>query len=322
MLIQPSSSTQTSSEKLFSELNKNLRQLNASVCCQNAQSSEASDDYEYIPVYEYKQLYTSTFSTTPRSSNLIEISNGNVTFTASSDVSNMCDSWSVEQDIIYPITYYEDSLGRSFEMNGTTTVNYQSYIDKEIKVRLHVHRASGFKQIHELLINTNSGGNVVTAIVNRVYSNTNVSNIEDTVIMAGLIPTPYEIMVKDILEVRRNGAFVKYVDLSHNDYSPTYCLSYNPVMPFTSLDVPELKVNYDAVEYVEVTSSTLSILSDTVHTISILSSGGTTDISIDGGTAASLLDGQSITFPFSTLNKNAIDITPVSKAYVSLIKPR
>jgi len=93
-------------------------------------------------------------------------------------------------------------------------------------------------------------------------------------------------------------------------------------MPFTSLDVPELKVNYDEVGYVEVTASTLSILADTVHTISILSHGGKTDISIDGGLAATLLDGQSITFPFSTLNKNAIDISPASKAYVSLIKPR
>jgi len=307
------------SQKTLYSIQQELKSGFKNLCCKLDASGST---YNFIPVYEYRQLGATSFSTQVGSSNLMEIDGSNITFTPSSDVYDICDNYELVQDNLSTIVmFYEDSLGRNHEINGVTTINFANYPNKTIKARIHSYRSSGYKQIEELIIRIDDSPEIFGASILRVYTNTNVSNIQ-AVVINGLIPTPYEIMVKDILEVRKNGEFEKYVDLNGDDYTPTYCLSYNPVMPFTSLDVPELKVNYDEVEYVEVTASTLSILADTVHTISILSNGGTTDISIDNNLATALLDGQSITFPFSTLNKHAIDISPVSKAYVSLIKPR
>lgn len=310
------------SQKTLYSIQQELKSGFKNLCCKLDASGST---YNFIPVYEYRQLGATSFSPQVGSSNLMEIiDNNKIKFTPSSDVYDICDNYQLVVDPLSTILmYYEDSLGRNYEINGVTEIPFGNYSNKTIKARIHSYRSSGYKQIEEFIITVDGSSEISGTSVVRVYTNTNVSNIQDSVVMNGLIPTPYEIMVKDILEVRKNGKFEKYVDLNGNDYTPTYCLSYNPVMPFTSLDVPELKVNYDEVEYLNLYSGTpLTILPDTVHTISVLSYNGKTDISVDGGTAASLLDGQSITFPFSTLNKNNIDIIPSAKAYVSLIKPR
>lgn len=310
------------SQKTLYSIQQELKSGFKNLCCKLDTSGST---YNFIPVYEYRQLGATSFSAQVGSSNLMEIVEGNITFTPSSHVYDICDNYKLVEDPLSTIAmYYEDSLGRNYEINGSTTINFANYPNKRIKARIHSYRSSGYKQIEELIITVDGSSEVSGASVVRVYTNTNVSNIQDGVVMNGLIPTPYEIMVKDILEVRKNGEFEKYVDLNGNDYTPTYCLSYNPVMPFTSLDVPELKVNYDEVEYLNLDSGTsLTILPDTVHMVSILSRNATTDVVIDGGSTSLIVDGQSVTFPFSTLNKNTIKITPSGgKAYVSLIKPR
>jgi hypothetical protein len=304
------------SQKTLYSIQQELKSGFKNLCCK-------LDDYEYIPVYEFLTIETGSYSGSTSSSLYYEIFSGTITFNQSADVFSYCSGDTlVLNDYIQSISWM-DSLGMSgnsltpFEPYSPFSIDYSKFSSKEVTLRIRIQRSSGFTQVMDILLTIDSSSEISFVESTFTYTNSNTSNSTSL----GYAGVKYEIMVADILEVRKNGAFVKYVDLSHNDYTPTYCLSYNPVMPFTSLDVPELKVNYDEVEYLNLVTP-LSILPDTVHTISILSHGGKTDISIDGGLAATLLDGQSITFPFSTLNKNAIDISPANKAYVSLIKPR
>lgn len=306
------------SQKTLYSIQQELKSGFKNLCCK-------LDDYEYIPVYEFLTIETGSYSGNTSASLYYEIFGGTIKFNQNADVYSFCSRDTlVLNDYIHSISWM-DSLGRSgnslthFEPYSPFSIDYSKFSSKEVTLRIRIQRSSGFTQVMDILLTIDSSSEISWAERTFTYTNSNTSNSTSI----GYAGVKYEIMIADILEVRRNGAFVKYVDLSHNDYTPTYCLSYNPVMPFTSLDVPELKVNYDEVEYLTLTLGTpLSILPDTVHMVSILSRDGPTDVVIDGGPTAVIVDGQSVTFPFSTLNKNTIDITTSAKAYVSLIKPR
>jgi hypothetical protein len=314
--------TTKSNTQNMGELNKNLRQLNDGICCLTEATTTSTSDYEYIPVYEFIELYTNTFAreASPFFS-YTPTEDGGVTFTLSSTVSNICSEFSEDNDPVIGYVY-EDSAGRVLRGQFIPfDVSFRAFgPSKNFTIHITITRTSGFIQTHELIIYTDAEGVIDSIIPQNVYSNTNRSN--GNINLFGLIPTTYEVMVQDILEVRQNGTFLKYVDLAHADYTPRYCLSYNPVMPFSSMYVPKLNVTYNNASYTEVSSITENFPVETFHIFSVFCISGTVTLSIGGAAPIPVPVGLSLTYPFTSLNTEEFVIDATSGvAYISTTKP-
>ncbi len=299
------------------ELNKNLRTLNQSICCLNNSTSAANSNYTATPVYVYKKVYTPIFSTTDPSPLLITDGEGSIRFQYTGDVYDMCSEFGVISDPICTFIY-EDSTGfkQSNGAVGNLIKDYSKLLGlyaastKQIFFKITLVRTSGFQQvcIGSFIIDNGDFSNI---IISDNFTNTNVSNI-DTIALGGLIPTPYEIMVEDILEIRENGIFLKYVDLNHTDYTVPegVCLSYNPVMPFTELVDITIPITYNTISRYVVINGSKTFSENTFHKISysVISGVGTIEIDGDG---TSLLAGLSETFEATTLlNKEVVITSP------------
>lgn len=316
-----SSNHSSNTDKLISETNNKLKEGFKTLCCNLSNIAEVNSDYEFIPVYEYKELYASSFNIDAPLINFT-IVNTEITFTLSNNVYNICDGFTEHLDAIIGFIY-EDSVGREHKtLFGTYTTDFSNFTpEKSYIVRITLIHSSGYIVVYDLNIMTDRSNNIATANVVNIYSNTNISNVSTSTL--GRIPTSYEVMVADILEIKKDGVFFKYVDMQGADYTPTQCLSYNPVMPFTTLNLPKLKVEYNSVEHVYLESAAMAapILGNSVHSISYFVTSGTVEIII-GGVSHTIPANIYATITANTLIAESFDVDATSgKVYITITRP-
>lgn len=302
----------TSTERLLSETNNKLKQGFHNLCCK---LDSTTSNFTATPVYVYRKVYAPIFSTTAPTPLLITYDGeGSLRFQYTGDVYNLCDEFGVISDQICSFIY-EDSTGFK-QSNGTIgdfikdyskLLGLYSTSTKQFYFKITLVRTSGFQQvcIGSFIIDNGEFSDIE---IKDTFTNTNVSNI-DTITFNGLIPTPYEVMVEDILEIRENGIFLKYVDLNHTDYTVPegVCLSYNPVMPFTELADISLPVTYNTINRYKIINDFVTFSADTMHKISysVISGEGTIEIDLATSIAPA---GISETFEATTLLSNQIGI--------------
>ena len=321
IIMSFSNTSQSSTDRLISETNNKLKEGFKSLCCQLSNATEAGASYQFVPVYEYKELYSSSFASNGPIINFT-ILEDEITFTLSDSVYNICDEFAIENDSIIGFVY-EDSVGREYkDAIGAYTTSFADFQpNKMYTIRITLIRSSGYQIVYEINVETDGSNNITTASTRNTYSNTNISNVNTSTI--GRIPTSYEVMVADILEVRVNGEFVKYVDMEGADYVPTYCLSYNPVMPFTDMNLPKLKVEYNSVDhiYLEAAAMVTPIIGNTVHSISYFVTNGTAEITI-GTTSSTIPANVYATITASTLIAEDFSVDATSgKVYITITRP-
>lgn len=299
----------------FPQANKTLfsidRRLEAgfkSLCCSLANGPGT----QLIPVYEYRIYYSALLSDgvlgVPYYPYSYILQATQIDFTFGANVTDMCSDFSEAQDPIQLEIVYRDSIGRTIYSSGggaTLTVPTADYPEYTIKFQIEIQRTSGFRQVLEGTYEIDNTGAVIdnTLINLQVYSNSNTSNGTNP---NGILPVTYEVPVKDIYAIFTNGVFVKYIDMAGADYTPTYCLSTNPVMPFTSLDYEVLQPIYDTNVVQLVSNSSFTLNANTVHNVTFTVMSSTLDLTIGATSVSGLPTGTTQTLSASKLINEAI----------------
>ena len=332
--------TTKSKEAVSSELNKNLRQLNTSICCLTDTTSVKSD-YEYVPVYEYViGLYRTQYET-PGAGNpfTIDITTpGQLTYNTivnqAIPVYFYC-----TQDDIFPINdnviaaTYEDTLGRKINLdNVPSVINLSNYPNTTYETKITHYYTSGIKVVMFGKVVIDANGNLGTTGSNFLNSNikyqTNINSAATKVLNDLTINNssniPIEFPIASILEVRKDGAFLRYEDINHNPYTPTYCLSYRPIEFLQDFTSESLEYRYDKTEHALIIGS-VTYLPNTIHIFSITAISGNVQLTLGATAPIVIPNGTSITLPATTLISNQIQVNVTggsgSSAYVTLIKP-
>lgn len=266
---------------------------------------------QIVPVYEYHTLYVqgpvdSVDAGLVYYPIISEREANQLVFTFGDDVSAMCDEFSAYSDALQHEVVYRDSVGRTiYSSAGVLTIPTTDYSEYTIKFQIEIQRTSGFRQVFEGVYEISNAGAPIddTLAILQVYSNSNTSNGIPNV---GIIPVTYEVHVKDIYAIFTNGVFVKYVDMAGADYTPTYCLSTNPVMPFTSIDYEILKPVYDTNIVRLVSNASFTLNANTVHSLTFTVMSSTLDLTIGATTVTGLPTGTTQTLSASNLITDAI----------------
>lgn len=304
---------------LFGELNKNLRKLNDSMCC----SLELLPDYEYVPIFEYRQVYAESFTNNPLDRlNYAYGESNDIIFNAITLEQTLASCSGVQQAYSDNITHFEysDSTGVHIldNLSEYITVTYSNFISKTITGRINIGTNTGFKISYAFTVTTNGSGEP-TLFINFAspQSNSNITGGGDKY--------AYTIKKQDLLEVRMGGVFVKYVKLEdHTDYVPTCYLSYKPVESFTPLDFEIEKPIYNTTEVYYLTDTSglgtpLVIPANSAHSVSYTVYGGFGTIDLDGTSSITVPVGVSDKIEATTLLNNAITITaPAATDFVAV----
>jgi hypothetical protein len=157
----------------------------------------------------------------------------------------------------------------------------------------------------------------------QININSSAKKVLNDLTIDGSLNIPLEFPIASILEVRKDGSFLRYEDINHNPYTPTYCLSYRPVEFLQDFTPNSLDYRYDKTEHASIISS-VTYPPNTIHIFSITAISGNVQLTLDT-TTIGIPNGTSITLPATTLISNQIQVTVTggsgSSAYVTLIKP-
>jgi len=269
------------SERLLSEIANKIKTTNHELCC----ISELLDGGStLIPVYEYHRLSTDGPTTNSSDNLYFTITGTRLTLNfkvVDFDVNNFCDGFvtphisdSVESSI------YEDSLGRTFISQTTTPIiaDFANFPNLTITLQYTIELVKGFRHTFQTIISTDNTG--VPSLVTTWLPVKSNSNLKDKSAYSNSLA--YEQPIADLLEVWKAGVFIKYIDLDHNDYVPTQCLSYDPVLPFKDYVVEPLTGIYNTPQLISVNNSTETIVANSVHSIHYFVTAGTPTITING----------------------------------------
>lgn len=308
-------STNTTAQNT-NELNANLRKLNQTMCC--IASGEGSSDYEYIPVYEYRQVQVPGISASSSDDLYYQISGTNFSIAWKSNINctDFCGDFLLPpfQDSINNVIY-RDSLGRFIESQSPISVSFTNFINKDIYATVTITLNSGFTFTTFFYILTNGTGQPTAT--ERFYPKSN-TNSNNQYVWVNLLS--FKVPISELLEVRQNGTFVNYIDKdTHLPVVPTYCISYDPIPPFITFVEDILKPTYNACSHTLVSNSTLSILKNSVHSITYTVVSGSVDVTIDGVTTT-LPAGISATIEATTLVNVAVSFTSSSTLNTVYVK--
>lgn len=264
---------QTAVERLLSEIANKIKTTNQELCC----LTSGSGDFEYVPIYEYRWVFLDNLSPTGRFNFTISGTQVTFNFVRVANSASLCDETS--GNVSNTLTYWEysDSVGHVInDINQTEyiVVDFAEFPNKEITYRFNLGYANGYK-ISGIasIITDNSGVPTVSYGLTPIQSNSNANDLMN--------PSVFLRPIKDLLEVRQAGTFIKYVDTDHNDYVPTCMLSYDPIPPFAPLNFELQPVRYDNYTHTLVSGSIFSIPANTVHSIDYTVLNGSVDMEIN-----------------------------------------
>jgi len=322
-----------SKDTINSELNKNLRQLNTNICCLNNSSSTATDDYEYIPIFEYIKAIYPILQLRVSTINPIDVNiliPKSVVYTMQTPVQEItihCNDidYTTTTDYVTSI-YYEDSMGRNgYFTTNALTIDNTAFPNTIYTTKITAIYSSGVISVFTEKISLNSNADVTPVsghIITSIRQNVNAVNSPFTFVNSGYINIPLEIPVKSLLEVRKNGIFMGYKDTTNSSYTPTYCLSYSPVTFIQDFTTDPVIPKYNNVSHDMLSSSSKTYLANSVHIFSINAISGTVTLTIDSTAPIIIPTGTSITFPATTLiSKDIIVDATAGVSYITITTP-
>ena len=257
------------------EVSSKLKSGFHQICCK---LDSISDDFEYVPVYDYADVQAPSLSANS-SDDLYYIVSGTslaIAFKAI-NLANFCGDYSSIEDSIINVKY-EDTLGHSIESANSVSTSFINLVDKDFMATVTISLNSGFIYSFKMNIITNGSGEPTVVESYPLYSNSNASSQK-----LWVNTLAFQKPVQDLLEVWRNGVFVEYIKVEdHSAATVRYCLSYDPVQPFRTFDHETLAPIYNTPEVVSVNSATVNIEANTAHSVSYLVTQGTPTLIIDG----------------------------------------
>jgi hypothetical protein len=328
-----------SKETVNNELNKNLRQLSTNICCLTDTTSVKSD-YEYVPVYEYvtgiyRIQYESIGAGRPFT---VDITTpGQLTYNSIVNepipvyfYCTVADIFPINDNVI--TATYEDTLGRKINLSITPSViNLSNYPNTAYETKITHYYTSGIKVVMfgKVVIDPNGNLDPQSNFVNsntkyQININSSATKVLNELTISGSANIPIEFPIASILEVRKDGSFLRYEDINHNPYTPTYCLSYRPIEFLQDFTSDSLEYRYDKTEHASIIGS-VTYPPNTIHIFSITAISGNVQLTLGATTPIGIPNGTSITLPATTLISNQIQVNVTggsgSSAYVTLIKP-
>lgn len=298
------------------EVSSKLKSGFHQICCK---LDSISDDFEYVPVYDYADVQAPSLSANSLD-DLYYIVSGTslaIAFKAPINLFNLCGDYSSIEDSIINVKY-EDTLGHSIESANSVSTSFINLVDKDFMATVTISLNSGFIYSFKMNIITNGSGEPTVVESSPLYSNSNASSQK-----LWVNTLAFQKPVQDLLEVWRNGVFVEYIKVEdHSAATVRYCLSYDPVQPFRTFDHETLAPIYNTPEVVSVNSATVNIEANTAHSVSYLVTQGTPTLIIDG-VSVTLSLGAYNTFTGTTLINKQIRFTCTAAQTVvlTIMKP-
>lgn len=297
------------------EVSSKLKSGFHQICCK---LDSISDDFEYVPVYDYADVQAPSLSANS-SDDLYYIVSGTslaIAFKAI-NLANFCGDYSSIEDSIINVKY-EDTLGHSIESANSVSTSFINLVDKDFMATVTISLNSGFIYSFKMNIITNGSGEPTVVESYPLYSNSNASSQN-----LWVNTLAFQKPVQDLLEVWRNGVFVEYIKVEdHSAATVRYCLSYDPVQPFRTFDHETLAPIYNTPQVLSVNSATVNIEANTAHSVSYLVTQGTPTLIIDG-VSVTLALGAYNTFTATTLINKQIRFTCTAAQTVvlTIMKP-
>jgi len=298
------------------EVSSKLKSGFHQICCK---LDSISDDFEYVPVYDYIDVQAPNLSANSID-DLYYIVSGTslaIAFKAPINLTNLCGDYSSIEDSIISVKY-EDTLGHSIESANSVSTSFINLVDKDFMATVTISLNSGFIYSFKMNIITNGSGEPTVVESYPLYSNSNASSQN-----LWVNTLAFQKPVQDLLEVWRNGVFVEYIKVEdHSAATVRYCLSYDPVQPFRTFDHETLAPIYNTPEVVSVNSATYNVEANTAHSVSYLVTQGTPALIING-VSVTLSLGAYNTFTGTTLINKQIRFTCTAAQTVvlTIMKP-
>ena len=298
------------------EVSSKLKSGFHQICCK---LDSISDDFEYVPVYDYIDVQAPNLSANSID-DLYYIVSGTslaIAFKAPINLTNLCGDYSSIEDSIISVKY-EDTLGHSIESANSVSTSFINLVDKDFMATVTISLNSGFIYSFKMNIITNGSGEPTVVESYPLYSNSNASSQN-----LWVNTLAFQKPVQDLLEVWRNGVFVEYIKVEdHSAATVRYCLSYDPVQPFRTFDHETLAPIYNTPQVLSVNSATVNIEANTAHSVSYLVTQGTPTLIIDG-VSVTLALGAYNTFTATTLINKQIRFTCTAAQTVvlTIMKP-
>lgn len=308
--------------KLLYSIDNRLKSGFQTLCCK---LENASSSIQLIPVYEYQHLAAPTPTASSLDDLYYQISGTTLSFAFKSPI-HLFDNCSVSntEELIQTLTY-EDSLGNIQEANGPVSINFANFPSYNgtsialINARLTIALVSGLIYSVNYTISTDGSGvpSLVSDVPYRSNTNTNLDAVQVNLVT-------YKKSIADLLEVWVDGVFTEYVDMDHNPYVPTYCLSYEAIKPFITYNAEPIVPVYNTNTHVLLSNNqTITIPANSAHSVSFTIMSGTCNVTLNGSTVA-LSVGINETIDSTTLISSAITITAPTgsnSVYVKVNKP-
>ena len=297
------------------EVSSKLKSGFHQICCK---LDSISDDFEYVPVYDYIDVQAPNLSGNSLD-DLYYIVSGTSLAIAFNPINlfNLCDVYNSIEDSIISVKY-EDTLGHSIESANSVSTSFINLVDKDFMATVTISLNSGFIYSFKMNIITNGSGEPTVVESYPLYSNSNASSQN-----LWVNTLAFQKPVQDLLEVWRNGVFVEYIKVEdHSAATVRYCLSYDPVQPFRTFDHETLAPIYNTPQVLSVNSATVNIEANTAHSVSYLVTQGTPTLIIDG-VSVTLALGAYNTFTATTLINKQIRFTCTAAQTVvlTIMKP-
>lgn len=299
------------------EVSSKLKSGFHQICCK---LDSISDDFEYVPVYEYIDVQAPNLSASDTDDIYYTITGTSldIAFGAPISLYKFCGDF-IESipDFVISVKY-EDTLGHSIESANSVSTSFINLVDKDFMATVTISLNSGFIYSIKMNIITNGHGEPTVVESSPLYSNSNASSQN-----LWVNTLAFQKPVQDLLEVWRNGVFVEYIKVEdHSAATVRYCLSYDPVQPFRTFDHETLAPIYNTPQVLSVNSATVNIEANTAHSVSYLVTQGTPTLII-GGVSVTLALGAYNTFTATTLINKQIRFTCTAAQTVvlTIMKP-